>query len=178
MAAGKRKGSKAIIWMEIGLFLAAAAAAYFIFMYVDLLNTIDNANIFLSAIKNGKLLTFYEYSVERAANRYSANYSLPVFILFAVWQAPMLLVTKLLGKNYQEWSISLLWSKLLLVLFMIAVAYLVYKIVLLCGQNRDFQSQGDSAHRVVDDAARRGLCIRSLSSHLRCGDGSAYNQSF
>lgn len=137
MAAGKRKGSKAIIWMEIGLFLAAAAAAYFIFMYVDLLNTIDNANIFLSAIKNGKLLTFYEYSVERAANRYSANYSLPVFILFAVWQAPMLLVTKLLGKNYQEWSISLLWSKLLLVLFMIAVAYLVYKIVLLCGQNRE-----------------------------------------
>ena len=123
--------------MEIGLLLAAVTAAYFIFMYSDMRNTIDNSNIFLSALKNGKILSFYEYSLERAANRYSANYSLLIYIIFATWQAPMLLLTKLLGKEYLEWSVSLLWSKLLLVLFMIAVAVVVYMIVFLCTQNKE-----------------------------------------
>ena len=137
METGKKVDEKYFKYLEYGLFILAAAAAYLVFMHPDLRNTIDNSNIFLSAIKNGKLLSFYEYSVEKAVNRYSANYNLMIYIIFGIWQAPMLILTRLLGKDYVEWSISLAWSKLLLVLFMFAVAVFVYKIVLECAQKKE-----------------------------------------
>lgn len=131
-----RKFSR-IQYLECGLTFAAITAGYLILLYMDLENVIDNSNILLSALRHGKLLSFYEYSVEQASSNYAANYSFPVFALFAIWQAPMLFITKLAGKDYLEWPVSLLWSKLLLVLFMVAVAYMIYKIVLLCTQNEE-----------------------------------------
>ena len=132
----KKSDKNYIFYLECSLLFAGLAVSYLTFMYSDLYNVIDNSNIFLSALKNGKLLSFYEYSIERASGYYSANYSLLIYIIFGIWQAPMLVLTKLLGKEYMEWSVSLLWSKLLLVLFMSAVALLIYKIVLLCTQQK------------------------------------------
>ena len=137
MTEGNKTVGKLIVYLECGLLFAGLVVSYLIFMYSDLYNVIDNSNIFLSAVKNGKLLSFYEYSIGRASGYYSANYSLLTFIIFGIWQAPMLILTKLLGKEYMKWSVSILWSKLLLVLFMLAVAFLIYKIVILCTKKKE-----------------------------------------
>ena len=80
-----------------------AAVLFFgavIFTYADISNTVDNANILLYAVRHGRILEFYELSVERSVTNFAANYSFLIYIFFAVWQAPALLATHHLGKDY------------------------------------------------------------------------------
>ena len=63
---------KIFSWILLGIVLIAA---YQIFMYMDITNTIDNANILLSSIRHGKMLDFYEISVQQAKTNYAANYN-------------------------------------------------------------------------------------------------------
>lgn len=121
--------------------IAALAVVLFfstiIFMYADIVNTIDNSNILLRAIKHGQPLDFYEWSVDYSVTNFAANYSFAVYVLFAVWQAPMYLLAHITGRTYLEWPLALLWSKLLVVLFSAAVALLIYKIVVYCTETGD-----------------------------------------
>lgn len=116
--------------------IAALAVVLFfstlVFMYTDIVNTIDNSNILLRAIKHAQPLKFYEWSVDCSATNYAANYNFAIYVLFAIWQAPMYLLAHITGRVYMQWPLALLWSKLLVVLFSAAVALLIYKIVLFC----------------------------------------------
>ena len=107
-----------------------------IFTYADISNTIDNSNILLYAVKHGRILEFYELSVERSVTNFAANYNFLIYIFFAIWQAPALLAAHHLGKDYLSCPWTIMWSKLLLILFSLATAYLVYRIVLFCTQNK------------------------------------------
>lgn len=116
-----------------------AAVLFFgavIFTYADISNTVDNANILLYAVRHGRILEFYELSVERSVTNFAANYSFLIYIFFAVWQAPALLAAHHLGKDYLTCPWTMMWSKLLILLFSFATAYLVYRIVFLCTQDR------------------------------------------
>lgn len=105
-------------------------------MYTDLTNTIDNANILLRAVIRGRVLDFYELSVEESVTDFAANYNFLIYALFAIWQAPAYFVAHVLHRNYMSWPWTLLWSKLLVVLFSAAVAYFMYKIVLLLAKDK------------------------------------------
>jgi len=107
-----------------------------IFTYADISNTVDNANILLYAVRHGRILNFYELSVERSVTNFAANYSFLIYIFFAVWQAPALLAAHHLGKDYLTCPWTMLWSKLLIIFFSAATAYLIYRIVYLCTQDR------------------------------------------
>ena len=85
---------KIFSWILLGIVLIAA---YQIFMYMDITNTIDNANILLSSIRHGKMLDFYEISVQQAKTNYAANYNFIIYVIFGIWQAPAYLITHIAG---------------------------------------------------------------------------------
>ena len=119
--------------------VALATVLFFgavVFMYADISNTVDNANILLYAVRHGRILEFYELSVERSVTNFAANYNFLIYVFFAIWQAPALLAARHLGKNYLTCPWTLMWSKLLLILFSVATAFLIYKIVLFCTQDK------------------------------------------
>lgn len=108
--------------------------AYLIFMYGDLVNTIDNSNILIKAVKERRVLEFYEMSVKYSQTNFAANYNFIIYFIFAIWQLPMYGIVTLLGKDYLSCSWAMLWSKTLIVIFAILVSYYVYKIIKLCNR--------------------------------------------
>lgn len=124
---------KIFSWILLGIVLIAA---YQIFMYMDITNTIDNANILLSSIRHGKMLDFYEISVQQAKTNYAANYNFIIYVIFGIWQAPAYLITHIAGVEYLDCVPALLWSKGLIVLFFIATVYWVEQIVKCCTNDR------------------------------------------
>lgn len=59
-----------LFWVTLG---AALFFSTIVFMYGDLTNTIDNANILLRAVIQGRVLDFYELSVEKSVTNFAAN---------------------------------------------------------------------------------------------------------
>ena len=132
-------------WIQrhrVGMFLLAAVClfvlgfAFIIFMYNDLTNTVDNANILLKAIRWGRITEFYDLSVKYSQTNFAANYNFPVYVLFAIWQLPAYIITYKLGINYLESPVCMLWSKMLVLLFVLLSAHYIYKIVLLCCEKK------------------------------------------
>ena len=111
--------------------------AHCVFLYNDIWNTIDNSNILIYAVTHGQPGRFYELSVELAQTTYSANYNLPVYVVFAIWQAPFYFLASVLKRNYLDWPLAVLWSKTLVVLASAVVAALIYRIVADLSKNRE-----------------------------------------
>ena len=126
---GKRK---LVDYVSLIMLLLILMAGFFSFLYVDITNTIDNANILLRALYRGEFLRFYELSVAQSQTDFAANYSIFIYLLVAVWQAPAFFLTHLAGVNYMTCKWALLWSKALILLFSVCVAALMVRIVLLC----------------------------------------------
>ena len=126
---------------RVGFFCLGAVSflilffAFVSFLYIDLTNTVDNANILLRVIRWGRITEFYDLSVKYSQTNFAANYNFPIYILFAIWQLPAYIITYKLGINYLESPVCMLWSKLLVFLFVLLSAYYIYKIVLLCSEN-------------------------------------------
>lgn len=124
--------NKLSLYASILLCLVVLLFAYFSFMYVDITNTADNANILIRAIKNGKTLDFYDLTVSQARTNFSANYNFPIYVIFAIWQLPVFYISLKQGVNYLESPVCMLWSKTLVILFAIISAIYIYKIVMHC----------------------------------------------
>ena len=110
-----------------------------IFMYSDLANTISNSIIFGHCATHGDLLNFYDISVRQTVTDWAATYNVPVYILFSIWNLPVYLIFKARGGQFNvEWTSSPMisvWSKTLVLLFSLLVAYMIYRIIYICTQN-------------------------------------------
>lgn len=119
-------------WIKWALLILVLGASYAIFMYADMLDTINNSIAFTKAFFNGKFFEFYELSVEMAVTRYAANYSVPIYLLLSIWNLPIFVLSGALGVDFITWWVGLLWSKTFIVMFALLSSYMIYKILLLC----------------------------------------------
>lgn len=110
----------------------------FIFMYEDMTNTVDNTLTFLDSVFQGKVLNFYELSVENAQTSYAANYNVLVYVIFSIWFLPFYIVYKIMGLSSSMLSpTALLWGKFFIVIAAISSTYLIYKIITLCNVKKE-----------------------------------------
>ncbi len=134
-------GIKREKWLLAGLLAAVLLVAYVVFLYTDLTNTIDNSIIFAKSVYKGRVLDFYELSVEQAVTDWAANYNVIIYIIFGIWNAPAYLVFRHFGGELafpMTASCWLnLWSKTLIMIFISCMAWLVYKIVYYCREKRE-----------------------------------------
>lgn len=129
-------------WVEWLCLGAMLLIAYATFMYLDITDTYDNSILFLKAIARGELRGFYSFTVERARMFWAANYDFMVYIVYGLWNLPVLLISRLRGIDYLDWSLGLLWCKTLGILLTFAKAYLICKIARLCGTPKKFAALG------------------------------------
>ena len=123
-----------IKWIILVMILLVAFA---IFIYQDIENTVDNTNIFIKSVFQGRFLEFYEMSVEQAKTNYAANYGIFIYIILGIWFLPIYILTMIFGENFIIWPVQLLWAKTFIVIMAILCTCLVYKIILLCTDNKD-----------------------------------------
>lgn len=114
--------------IEWALLLLGALTAFFIFMYMDFPNTIDNSVLLVKAVCSGHFLDFYEYTIENAATNYAANYEILAYIPFAVWNLPIAVLSMATGLDYLHSVPALLWSKTALVVIAAIGLYFFYRI--------------------------------------------------
>ncbi len=131
--------SERMEWLCLGIMLLIA---YAIFMYSDITDTYDNSILFLKAAARGELRSFYSYTVAHARMYWAANYDFMVYIVYGLWNLPVLLISRLRGIDYLDWSLGLLWCKTLGILLTFAKAYLIYKIAELGGTPKKFAALG------------------------------------
>ena len=107
------------------IFGLIALFCFLLFSHVDASTTAHNASSYL----DGYILNFYSGCHELNGG-YAANYLPTTFILYAIWDIPL----KILSVLPQEWGVwsgaFTLWSKLLPTIFYFLSAYVIYKICL------------------------------------------------
>lgn len=129
-------------YVEWALLLLAGLVAFFIFMYMDYPNTIDNSVLLVKAVCSGHFFDFYEYTIENAATNYAANYEILAYVPFAVWNLPLAVLNMTTGFDYLNSVPALLWSKALLALMGVASLYFCYRILRRLSLSREFAVLG------------------------------------
>lgn len=97
--------------------------------YPDIYITYHYSLTFLDCIKNGELLDFYKISLQSQNELgFAATYFIPIYIVFAIWNFPIWIITRLEGVP-DENIFCLLWSKGLIVVFAVASVYVLVQIM-------------------------------------------------
>lgn len=126
-------------WLCLGSILFFA---YVVFLYADLTDTYENSILFLKSIYHGCLGQFYSYTIEHSRSFWAANYDAMIYLVYGIWNLPVLLITKLLGIDYFSWAPGLLWCKTLGILFCLGSAWMISKILRCIGTPKAFARLG------------------------------------
>lgn len=96
---------------------------FLLFSHVDIATTAQNSSSYL----NGNILNFYS-SCHDLNGGYGANYLPTTFIVYAIWNLPLKILS-LIPEDWGAWSsIFTLWNKLLPTIVYFCCSLLIYKI--------------------------------------------------
>lgn len=98
------------------------------FLYGDVLVTIEHSFNFLDSVFSGKFLDFYQVAIENSRFGHPAVYEFPIYVVFAIWNLPVYLLTKIFHFDYLSSLPCLLWAKLMMVFFTFLAAKILMKI--------------------------------------------------
>jgi hypothetical protein len=111
-----------LVW---GLF---AAFSFIFFMYTpDIISTADNGVLLIEAISKGEFLNYYQYSLDHAITEFPANYELPIFVIFGIWNLPLFIAKNFFAANIFSFA-GMLWAKSILIVFTIGNLHYLRKI--------------------------------------------------
>ncbi|MCR4903707.1 MAG: hypothetical protein K6A23_12670 [Butyrivibrio sp.] len=128
--------------------------SYGIYMYVDITNTMSHSVLLWRCLTEGRILEFYEYTLEYTPTDYAANYSFFSYIIWAIWNLPSFIAYKVAGVDYMNSVACLMWCKGLLVVATIAVMVMMYKILDLIIKNEaDSAITAESINDIQTEAA-------------------------
>lgn len=119
----KKKFSKTEIFLVGFIFI-------FIFMtmfYADITVTAQFSLTLIDSLFDGKFASFYNNALATGIAPEGAVYDIGIYIVFAVWGLPIWILNKLLGVSALSVG-SLLWFKLLLVIFALGSEIVIEKI--------------------------------------------------
>lgn len=109
------------------LFLAVACFAALTMYYADITVTGQFGLVFLDALFDGKPLQFYAYAQQSGIAPEGAVYDIGTYVIFGFWSLPVWLLHKFLGVSALNVG-SLLWFRLLVLLFYFGTIVLVERI--------------------------------------------------
>ncbi|WP_346692370.1 hypothetical protein, partial [Coprobacter fastidiosus] len=98
------------------------------FLYGDVLATIEHSFNFLDSVFSGKFLDFYQVAIDHSSFGHPAVYEFPIYIVFAIWNLPIYLINKAMPFDYLNSFPCLLWSKLMIVFFVLLAVKVLIKI--------------------------------------------------
>ncbi len=134
------KGRKSYLeWVILFCILAFSSV---IFLYMDMLNTFDNSVLFMKALFSGNFFNFYDYTIQNAGTNYAANYEVLIYIIYGIWNLPVLILNSLFNVDYVGSAWCLMWCKLFGIICAVLIGVTVLKILKLIGANESHQALG------------------------------------
>lgn len=118
-----------------GILIALLIIYFFTLFYTDIQITYYHSLTFLDCLFDGKPWAFYNATVADLCRGLPANYYLPMYIIFAIWNIPLWLLSRF--GNVAPFSVGcLLWLKGLVVVFILGCCHFIRKILQLL-DNKD-----------------------------------------
>ena len=125
----------------LGLSGAYAILAFVLFLshtYNDIVITTRHGINFWNILLNGRILDFYSLNVAVSGNpnfpvEQGCAYNIVVYLVFAVWNFPLFLAEHYLDVDVMNHFLCLVYSKLLLIVAVIATVWVLKKILFLLG---------------------------------------------
>lgn len=107
------------------------------FYYTDISDTLDNSILLVKAVFSGNFTDFYSFSILNAhANTvYAANYDIPIYLIFAVWNLPVIIAHFLWDLDYMNCTWALIWCKSIVLPFLFGISFFMKKIDSLFHEN-------------------------------------------
>lgn len=138
---GKLKVGRGVLSAEIFLTAAVLLTSFLIFFYTDYSDTLDNGVLLAESVANGRFTDYYRYAAKNshAMSQYSANYSIFLYGIFALWNLPTVIAHIVSGFDYMSSVAALLWCKALILAAVIAASFVLKKIVSLYSDLRGAQ---------------------------------------
>ncbi len=109
--------------------LVVLAVVYFLGLYyTDIYITYSQSLMLLDCLKEGELFEFYEKTIQNPVYGIGACYFIPIYVIFAIWNLPVWIATRLLGIGIDN-VLLLLWSKGIVVFFTVLSIWMLYRIL-------------------------------------------------
>lgn len=124
-------------FLYIALF-AILAFCILTFFYTDFMDTLDNAVLLVESIVKGRFLDYYQYAAENIHpdTVYPANYNIFMYLVFAIWNFPAVLLHIFTGADYMNNLFAVLWCKGLICVSLAACVSAIKKIVCRLGADK------------------------------------------
>lgn len=122
--------------LEWGVLLLLMLTAFVCFYYLDITCTVDNSILLLKSILKGEFLNYYDFAIGKTLTVWPPNYEILMYVIFAIWNIPLAIAKKIFDIDYLYGVPAILWTKLLLLLCVIASAVIIYKICIHIGIDR------------------------------------------
>ncbi len=122
--------------LSLAFIILTFITSFFVFLYTDITDTMENSVLLFHSIKIGDLSHFYTYSLEHSESVFPANYQIPLYLLFMIWNLPIAFLSEM-GFDYLHSLEAVLWCKLLIVIFLFVCAHFMYKIAKLYIDEKD-----------------------------------------
>lgn len=100
---------------------------FFTMFYADLTVTLQFSMTYIDSLFDGKFASFYNNALATGIAPEGAVYDVGIYFIFAIWGLPVYILNKLFHISYLSVG-SLLWFKLLLVIFIFAIKWTIEKI--------------------------------------------------
>lgn len=132
-----KKTAAAVMYIAGAL---AILSAMLLFYYTDISDTLDNSVVFVKSVISGRVHQFYSFAIENMHpdTVYAANYDILIYIIFAIWNLPVIAAHFLWGLDYMNSMWALIWCKGLIVVTLVGISYFMCKI------DRHFQEEGET----------------------------------
>ena len=110
------KAGLAIRCTVAGFAVLLVLFSFFSFHYSDYSDTLDNSMLLGDALLDGNLGEYYEFAAKNASGTtvYTANYDVPLYAVFLVWNLPTFIAHRAGGFDYSSSAAALLWCKALI----------------------------------------------------------------
>ena len=122
-----------IKWYEWTIVLIAILVPLISFLYMDTNSIIRCGIDVFRSIVEGRFFEYYDFAAEsRAAGLmvHAPTYDILFYLTIGIWEIPLAIYELITGKNAANSSVANMYSKLLLLVFLIAAAYVIYKIAI------------------------------------------------
>ncbi len=128
--------TKAINFHKIGVYVMhmagalAILSAMLLFYYTDISDTLDNSVLLVKSVISGRFHEFYSFAIENMHPNtvYAANYDILIYVIFAVWNLPVIIAHFLWELDYMNNIWALIWCKSLIIITLVGISCFMRKI--------------------------------------------------
>ncbi len=129
----KNKKLKQYLSMPVYIWIILTVVAtlfYLMYTYTDIILTTKSGITFWYIITGKESLRdFYLVQYPLGSDIVYAGYDFFIYIIFAIWDFPLFIFEKITSTSFENYYITLLYAKSIIIVFTIACSYEVYEII-------------------------------------------------